>query len=191
MFYGMIGKKGSGKTLLLTYLLKKFSDADDKLKIFTNYTLNDIKHEPINFTKLFKDNIEIKNAVVGVDEIYLIADCRDSMSKRNKLFSYLLYQTRKASVTIFYTAVSYSTIDIRLRKGSDGIFFPNIYIDGKKILNPENLTKIKMDGYIKDGKQIQLKGLFYTEYSRKTFCIDNPQEYFKYYSSYQLITPEY
>lgn len=189
MLYGIIGKKGAGKTLFLTYLLKKYSDSDNKVKIYTNYTLKGINFEEINFKEIFKNDIEIKNAIVGIDEIYLIADCRTSMTKMNKLISYLLYQTRKAGVDIFYTAVSYSTIDIRLRRGTDGIFFPNLYVDGKKVLNPESLTRIKMDQIIKRGCLIQLKGLFHTEYATHNFSVDNPQNYFKYYSSYQMIKP--
>ena len=190
MLYGIIGKKGSGKTLLLTYLLKKFSEEDKKIKIYTNYKLNKIKSHKINFMELFKNDTEIKNAVVGIDEIYLVADCRTSMTKLNRIMSYLLYQTRKTGVDIFYTAVSFNSIEKRLRNNTDGLFFPNLFVNQKKILNPENLTRKKMEGFIKNKENIQIKGMFVTDYGVKKFCIEKPEEIFKYYSSYEIIIPK-
>ena len=61
MLYGIIGKKGSGKTLLMTYLIKKYSE-ENNIKVFTNYKLNDTQHEIIDFDKLFKEEYEIKKS---------------------------------------------------------------------------------------------------------------------------------
>lgn len=195
MLYGIVGRKGSGKTLLMTYFLKKYYDKskenNEELKIYTNYMLNDIDFEVINFKKLFQKNIKISNSVVAIDEIYLLADSRTPSSKMNRIISYMLYQTRKANVDIFFTAVSFKSIELRLRVNNDGLFFPNMYINDKKVLNPENLTQKKVEELIKNNNKINIKGLFYNDYSEvKRFSVDNPIDYFKYYSSYEIIQPE-
>lgn len=189
MLYGIIGKKGSGKTLLMTYLIKKYSE-ENNIKVFSNYKLNFIEHEIIDFDKLFKEEYEIKNSVVAIDEIYLFADCRMSQTKLNKFISYLMYQTRKSSLDIFYTAVSYYTIDVRLRNGTDGIILPHICVDGIKLQNPELMTSSKMNELIQEKHNIGMQGTFHTDYGVKTFCINNIDKYFKYYSSYQIIKPK-
>lgn len=190
MLYGIIGKKGCGKTLMMTYLLKKYSEADKKIRIYTTYKLKGIKYEEINFMELFKNDTEIKNAVVAIDEAYLFADCRTSSSKMNRIISYLLYQTRKTGVDMFFTAISFSTIEKRLRHNRDGLFFPNLYVDGKKILNPENITQEKMNMLLADNHIIQIKGLLVTDYGTKSFCIDHPEKIFSHYSSYEVIKPK-
>ena len=190
MLYGIVGKKGCGKTLLLTYLLKKYSEEDKNINVYTNYRLSNINFKKINFKELFENDAEIKNAVLGIDEIYTIADCRTSMTKMNRLISYMLFQTRKSGVDIFYTAVSFNTIEKRLRNHTDGLFFPNLFIGGKKVLNPETITRKKMNYFIDKKIEIKIKGLYCTDYDTKKFEIPNPQELFKYYSSYEIIKPE-
>lgn len=189
MLYGIVGGKGSGKTLLLTIMLKSYKDKDKNLDIYSNYNLSDIEFKKIDFNKLF-NNEKIKNAVVGIDELYLFADCRRSTTKLNRLISYMMYQTRKASLDIFYSVVKFSTIDIRLRRGTDALICPHIYIDNKKVTQTEKLTKEKMNSLIDNGCKIELKGIIYTDGGATKFKIDNPQNYFKYYNSYEIIRPE-
>ena len=191
MLYGIIGEKGSGKTLLLVKLIKDLKDNDKKIKVFTNFHLNNIEYEIIDFSKLLNQDTKMDNAIVGIDEIYLFADCRMSASNFNRSISYLMYQTRKRNTTVLYTGVSYNTIDIRLRRATDGIFFPHLYVNDKKVNKPEKITRKMMEEIMRRKYKVEIKGLFYTRNDVEKFTIHNPTKYFDYYSSYELIEPVY
>lgn len=108
----------------------------------------------------------------------------------NKFISYLVYQTRKARVDIIYSAVRFSTIDKRLRDETDALIFPSLFIDNIEIKNPETITREKMNEFIKNNCEIEIRGLFLTDYESLSFRIKNITNYFKYYSSYEIIVPE-
>lgn len=171
MLYCIIGKKGCGKTALMTYLLKKCIEEDKKIKIFSTYKLDGIAYQEINFKKLFKEGTELENCIIALDEAYLFADCRSSSSTINKMLSYVFYQTRKANVTIFLSAVKLSTLDKRLREDVDALIFPSIFIDNKKVLEPEKLKRKEMLNFIKNGAEISIKGYYYTHFGVKHFSV--------------------
>lgn len=173
MLYGIIGKKGSGKTLLLVYLIVEYLKLNKKLNVFTSFTLNRMKYNRIDFKKIFE--IKMQNAIVGLDEAYLFADCRMSPTKFNRLISYLIYQTRKAKLDVYFTSPSFNDVDVRLRRICDGLLFPEIWIDNKKVQNPEAITIDRMKEFVKEKRKIQIKGMFITDTKSYSFCVDDPQ----------------
>jgi len=60
-----------------------------------------------------RENKSLQNMTIGIDELTVFTDCRLSMSKRNLLFSYLVLQSRKRSVDIYYTTQNFNMIDKR------------------------------------------------------------------------------
>ncbi len=118
MLIGIQGGLGTGKTLLLTkYLL---NDAFKGYTILSNYKLINIPHKKLVVEELIKnpddtsDDIQLKNCTIGIDELTVYADCRLSGSKRNVFFSYLVLQSRKRSVDLYYTTQDFSMIDKRV-----------------------------------------------------------------------------
>ena len=65
------------------------------------------------------DQNPLKNAVVLVDEAHVLLDSRSSFTKRNKIISYFILQTRKRNVHLLYTTQSFHQIEKRLRDQSD------------------------------------------------------------------------
>lgn len=108
----VIGGLGSGKSLFLT-ILAKYSDKD----VVANYELKNIKYTKFNIKKFI--NGEYSSCVVLIDEVYQYIDSRDSQTSLNKLFSYILFQSRKKGLEIYICAQLFSTIDIRYRSLSD------------------------------------------------------------------------
>jgi hypothetical protein len=122
MIVGMVGDMGSGKTLLMTMLLKQ--DFDNDRTILCNYHLN-FKYELLKVKKLIdeaKNNKQLKNLTLGLDELHISVDARTSMSKRNRIFSYLVTQTRKRSVDLYYTTQFFDQVEKRVRQNTVYIF---------------------------------------------------------------------
>lgn len=108
------GKLGSGKTLLATllcFLLEK--------DVFANYTIKipNIKFKKFGIGLIF-DNL-LSNITLILDEAYVYLESRFSMSKTNKLMSYLMFQSRKRNLDIILTAQLQSTIELRYREMID------------------------------------------------------------------------
>jgi len=104
----------------MTYYLYK--DAKKGKKVLCNYRLNNINYEKVNIIDLF--NLEdsenkFNNITLGIDEITVYVDCRTSMSKRNRLFSWFILQSRKRNNNIYYTTQNISFIEMRLRQFTD------------------------------------------------------------------------
>ncbi|MEM3871861.1 MAG: AAA family ATPase [Nitrososphaeria archaeon] len=114
MIIGICGKMGSGKTLFATALA--YASYKSGEKIYSNYNLN-FPHEIINLDTMLK--MELQNATVVIDEIYIFMESRRSSSDINLILSYFIFQTRKRGVNLIYTAQKYSSVDIRLRELTD------------------------------------------------------------------------
>ena len=112
MLIGIEGELGGGKTILLVKYLKE--EQQNGRKIYTNLTLNNIEYTPINILDFLENNPELNNAVIGLDELTVYVDCRLSMSKANRFFSYLVLQSRKRNVDIYYTTQNMDMIDKRI-----------------------------------------------------------------------------
>lgn len=108
------GGLGSGKTLFTTIYAKFF-----KGKIVSNYTLHSIDYDKFSINTFIEGNYE--DCLILMDEAYQYVDSRASMSTENRLFSYVLFQSRKKNVEIFLTAQLTSSLDLRFRELADFI----------------------------------------------------------------------
>jgi hypothetical protein len=115
MLIGIEGGLGSGKTIDLTrYLIK---DKMNGFSILANYPLYDIPFTFIEFDDLLdfaNNSMTLRNKTIGIDEITVYIDCRCSGTKRNRLFSYLVLQSRKRNTNIYYTTQNFSMCERRL-----------------------------------------------------------------------------
>jgi len=119
---GIIGGMGSGKTLVMTKLL--YDECQAKKNVFTNYDLN-FKHEIISQDDILNysdSKTELFNCAIGLDEIYLYIDSRQSGTKRNRIYSYFMLQTNKRDVNLYYTAQNWHTVEKRFRDNTACIY---------------------------------------------------------------------
>ncbi len=141
MIVGIIGKRGCGKTITMA---KTVVDMLDKGKtIYTNFHINKkgIKkkyHNKINlldsaFFKNYKD-FKLYNCALFLDEIYVYIDSRTSSSKRNRLWSYFINQTRKRDVDLYFTTQFFRQVELRLRENTEYFIFPQIIKQANSIL---------------------------------------------------------
>lgn len=113
MLIGIEGELGGGKTLLMVkYLLDEHRI--NHREVHTNLKLNNIPYKEIDILELLENNTELNNVVLGIDELTVFVDCRTSMSKGNRFFSYLILQSRKRNVDVYFTTQNLSMIDKRV-----------------------------------------------------------------------------
>jgi len=114
--HGIIGGFGAGKTLLLTWLLKRGSVRGRR--VLSNYGLK-FPHEKLDADTLMEMDRSLTFCFIGVDEIHVLIDSRRAGSERNLLISYFILQTRKRAVDFAYTTQHEGQVDIRLRRSTD------------------------------------------------------------------------
>lgn len=115
MLIGIQGGLGTGKTVLLTKYL--ITDYYKDYEIYVNYKLYDIKYNDLHVEEMLENeqqHVTLKNATIGIDELTVFADCRLSASKMNRWIGYLVLQSRKRSVDLYYTTQNFSMIDKRI-----------------------------------------------------------------------------
>jgi archaellum biogenesis ATPase FlaH len=125
-FFLIIGKQGSGKTLLAT----KFANDNKHLNIFSNYALYGLKYTPITFNSLIESNknkIDIlkmldinpdyfNNSLMILDEIHLYLDSLDFMRANNRRLQTFFSQLRKRKILLVATTQYIMNLDIRIRR---------------------------------------------------------------------------
>lgn len=118
MLAAIVGPMGGGKTCLMTYLLYKDLKERDRI-ILANYGVR-FPHQALDFTTLLDaKNVQLINATVGIDEAWLFFDARASSTKRNRMVSHVLLQSRKRSVDVYVTAQAFKQLDLRFRQNCD------------------------------------------------------------------------
>ena len=129
MIIGIAGFGGSGKTLLAVGVARYLQL--NGYKVITNilsYKYRDydlITELPEVMTNIRKNPDEIKiKRIALIDEIQNILDSRDSMHTSNKRLSRLIFQLRKARIDLIYTLQDYLSVDIRLRRITERVLFP-------------------------------------------------------------------
>jgi len=117
MLYGIVGKKGQGKTLLLTWLLFRLQDQSGQ-KLLANYTLYGREYDYMNEIPENPDDFlgELENKICGFDELHMWLDSRTSMSKENILITNILSLSRHAKTHFFYTTQDMGKVDRRIRR---------------------------------------------------------------------------
>jgi DNA replication protein DnaC len=116
MIIGFTGAMGSGKTLSMTYYAYKYYKSGST--IFANYGLL-FPHKDIDYEKIKALDVEFQNSVLCLDEIHVFIDSRSSMSKVNKVVSYLITQSRKRNIILMYSTQHIGQVDLRLRSNTD------------------------------------------------------------------------
>jgi len=158
---GIKGLKASGKTLVMTWLL--FREYLSGKKVYTNYEVF-FPHKIIDVQKMVTLNIELQDAVIGIDELHMICDSRRSGKKQNILMTYFILQSRHRSVNFYYTTQFDGQVDKRIRENTDiNMVCENLYIDTDKdgfndlfriIIQDKRFRPIKFKQKILYGKPI-------------------------------------
>jgi hypothetical protein len=128
MLLGICGNLGSGKTCTLTFLGTYFYKRGHN--IFANYHLK-FKYTPINS---LEDIDNVKQGIFLGDELWGWIDARASISEKNKQIAKILLRSRKRGVDIFYTAQHFKQMDVRVRRITDMLLFPELYPTGKCVI---------------------------------------------------------
>lgn len=113
MLIGIEGFLGDGKTIYMVRCLKK--DSQNKRNIFANLKLIDIPYTYFDINEFLSNdnNDKLRNATIGIDEITTMMDCRLSGCKSNIAFGYLVLQSRKRNVDIYYTTQDIGLVDYK------------------------------------------------------------------------------
>lgn len=173
------GLKGAGKTAYMTKLL--YDDFKRGHKVRANYKL-EFKSEGIDLDFLLTNPYELQNMSLGIDEAQTWLDCRMSASKKNRIFSYLMLQSRKRHVDIYFTSQQAANVDIRVRKNIDFL-----YECVPMVQTPKGLKRARLEDI--EGKKIAriLITEFNFEAEQKRKFVFNPTEIFKIYDSDEFI----
>jgi hypothetical protein len=118
---GIIGDLGSGKTLSSVYF--GYRAYLKKRAIFTNMESLIYKNKMI-LTIL--DLEEMRSGFANLDELWLWADSRLSISLKNRVSSLILLKSRKRDMDIVYTTQHWMQIDCRIRNVTDFIIMPEL-----------------------------------------------------------------
>jgi len=116
MLVAIVGRMGSGKTLLMSVLLTFLRLKISSEYIYVNYSLS-------GSTKISnaRELLKIKNGIVGLDEFWASMDSR--LWKDNVFLTRWVLQTRKKNLLVFYTTQNFRQIDIRVRQATDLLIF--------------------------------------------------------------------
>lgn len=115
---GFFGDLGSGKTLSMILLAAKMKITYPQIQIYAN--MKGIKGGIVdgfigdmitNFEKL--DDTTPK--LVLLDELYLYLNSRNASTSFNKIFSQMIFQSRKKNISIIYTSPRSMAVDPNLR----------------------------------------------------------------------------
>ena len=178
MIVGIKGVLGSGKTLMLTrYVVKAYKQGK---KIISNYHLKGIPYTKLDIVDLYLNHPELKDIFIAGDELYTFMDCRLSMKRRNVIESYFILQTRKKNVDLFFTAQSFSTVDVRLLR------FIDIQIKMKKIWLVDDKGNKTAHPYLFLAEFIDYRDI--DNIQTKSMILDG-RKWFNYYDTNEVIYP--
>lgn len=118
------GNVGSGKSLFCAWVSALYGCMGRQ--VYSNLHLH-FPYTKLDFSDLIdlesgEISAEIQDAVMIVDEAYLWIESRASSSKKNRLLSYLLLQSRKRNLDIFLVAHSMHQLDRRVRENCDVLY---------------------------------------------------------------------
>lgn len=145
MIFGFIGNMGSGKTLSM--VKEAYSLYNKGFTIYSNIKLN-FPHKDYDSSLLegyATDNKSFYKAVFLLDEAHIFMDSRASLSRRNKVLTAFLTQTRKKDVILIFTTQFIHQIDKRLRHVCDAIIecYGKQFKGEHYVLNRINVFKIE------------------------------------------------
>lgn len=170
MIVVFIGNLGSGKTLSMTKFL--YADFLKGKRIMANYGLK-FPYEKIDFNKAYEllQDEDLKRVSIGVDEAHIFLDSRSSSTKKNKLISYFLLQTRKRSINLYLTTQYFNQVDKRLRQVTDKLII---------------CSKIKLNSGLLFENDVYKKNML-GEFEPQARLFYNPQNFYKLYDTNEII----
>lgn len=179
MIIGIEGGLGSGKTILMTRFLVK--DNLKGRKLFANYGLKEVNFEPLDITKILdmhKNEFNLLDCSIGIDEITVFADCRKSGSKLNRLVSYFILQSRKRNVDIYFTTQNLNMVDFRLINYMDfQIFCEKVFDRNGEIIDGFSRYNV-FD--LRDARNVNI-----------TKFVLNISKYYRFYDTNEVILPPF
>ncbi len=114
-------------------------DLKEGKRLFSNVKLKGLGRIPIKYLdrdmidKMFelikKKKLDLTNSTVMLQEAHNYVDARNSMSKKNKTFTYWILQSRhtgRGSCDIVYDTQEFRQVDLRLRQNTDHFIRPFI-----------------------------------------------------------------
>lgn len=125
------GPKGSGKTgLAVLFAIKSaylynfdiFSNIKIEAKLRTHdpgHQYITIKSKPLDWNLVYSLDRGLDNSLILVDEAPIFADSKGSQRIAQRLIGYSLMQSRHSHVSWFFTAISESWLDTRIRASMD------------------------------------------------------------------------
>ena len=128
---GFVGRRGDGKSLLMSVFALAQAQSGDT--IFANYGLSlpntTVQRMDAAFLKSFFDTkgeafLRGRNATICIDELTTFLDAYEHFSKPARIFNLFVLQSRKRSVSIFYTAQQMNLVPIRIRNNTDLLIHP-------------------------------------------------------------------
>jgi len=173
----VVGKRGMGKTLLMTWLLWHYAKQSG-LPVYSNYSLKlpgvECKKMSKEFMRTFFETkgeafLKMNGGLLAIDEFTLFLDAYDFRSKAAKLFSYFVLQTRKRNVSLFYTVQQMNLVPLRMRNNTDLIIEP-YYNDG------DDFIQYDIFDYEAPFKEF-----------KKTLIVKNIKQVFDMYDSTEII----
>lgn len=124
MIHLIIGRQGSGKTLLLVMLA--YQMLLKKKTIYSNVNLH-FPYQVLNYKDIIDCNLQ--NAAVLLDEIHQLIPARRSLSKRNvEICDNFLSMVRKQGLEVYGTTQTLRKVDIRFREEADYLYVTEKYI---------------------------------------------------------------
>jgi energy-coupling factor transporter ATP-binding protein EcfA2 len=186
------GPRGSGKTLLMTYLA--IIDMKRGRSVLANYNIGGrvrtglVQSQPLNFENLLAMSESLQQCVACIDEINLWFDSTRWMTQGNKLLGILLQQMRKRSMSLYYTSQNFRWNENRLRWQTDLLVFCQDMCrtpEGmEQKLSPGEYIRISimdLSGY--------LTGKPYDQSGEVTSAILESKPIWQYYDTYNVVDP--
>lgn len=174
MIIAIVGRRGQGKSALGTY--RALQAHNKGIPLYANYALKIPYNQYISMKY-------ISNACVILDEGYLYAYSRKSMSNANVFLSYELAQCRKNHNTLYFITQQSSWLDLRIRDNFDIVDVCRAYTPNgkKKIFDHEQIGFVRVTRIVTSVDPYVVSGYkFYPSRARV----------FDYYDPYELVQKE-
>lgn len=126
---GMTGPRGSGKTLVMTYLAMQ--DMANGIPVLANYKIQgpfkkrgsivNVESQPLDLPQLFEMSSSLRQCVAAIDEINLWFESTRAMSNGNRIIGIVLQQIRKRQMSVYWTSQNFDWVYNRIRWQTDTI----------------------------------------------------------------------
>jgi hypothetical protein len=124
----VVGNKGAGKTLFLTYRAE-YGYYIEKRTIYSNFHLKNIPYKSFDFNMLVDLPEEMTNGIIVMDEAHMGADAYAFLSKKSKAISLLATQLRKRNLDLYISTQRFRFLASRLKELTDYIFTMEVLKD--------------------------------------------------------------